>query len=298
MHIKYKFLLFVLVVMYGQSSAQYLPVVQQEGLWSSVRIHCNPTGSSFSSVYFKFDGDTAIDQITYKKYIFSEDSDQQNWFLWGFFREDTISKKVYYRPVLPDNEGLVYDFGVSPGDKVVIENFGYTSGAIQLSVLQVDTVFWGGVARKQILLIDSISFQTEIWVEGIGSLFGLLNAGVSFQGAACGGEALLCYSENNNLVYHDPAYSVCFFEYTSVPEEPESKSLILSPNPVTDFAEFNLPDADVWVLRIYSLSGDCVFSKEFSGKHYPANLANLAKGYYIGTINSVHKSMHFSFIRQ
>ena len=50
-------------------------IVREDGLWSTLEIHCMPNGNNFSTYFIKFMGDTVIDDLQYKKAWYSQDED-------------------------------------------------------------------------------------------------------------------------------------------------------------------------------------------------------------------------------
>ena len=42
-------------------------IVNEEGLWSTLELHCLPTGNNYTTYFIKLEGDTIIDGFTYKE---------------------------------------------------------------------------------------------------------------------------------------------------------------------------------------------------------------------------------------
>jgi hypothetical protein len=84
-------------------------IVDENRLWSTLEIHCLPNGNNYSTYYIKFEEDTLIDGLSYKRMWHCNEESQLNWMLYGFIREDE-NKRIYIRP--PGYiEGMIYDFG-------------------------------------------------------------------------------------------------------------------------------------------------------------------------------------------
>ena len=66
----------------------------EDKLWSNTSIGTSD-GSEHQSYWVKFQGDTLINNLEYKKVMRSDDSLHSNWDVKGFIREDVASQKVY-----------------------------------------------------------------------------------------------------------------------------------------------------------------------------------------------------------
>ncbi len=286
------------LLLMSNTKAQFLPMIKTDRWWSSLEVHCNPTGSSFSSNYYKFQGDTILNGLTYSCYYYSSNSEMQDWELYGFFREDTLTGQCWYRTLFPEIEGLVYDFGLSLGEKAYVENNNFLGVPFELYVVEVDSIMLDNQFRKRIVLMDSVSWQTETWVEGIGSLWGFHNAGIAHQSGACGGELLLCFNQSGQVIYHDPAYNECFFEYTSLNEPNKLANLHVYPNPATEILHIETDGTSGNELKIYNSQGKCVHQGTYSEIPIQIPIGALPVGLYHGRLTTSLTSLGFSFLKK
>ncbi len=98
-----KILFFILSVMssaviHGQS---YFPLVDSSKKWSEMTCGVdawNISPANCETSFFKFSGDTVINNITYFK-AYKSDTLEQSWEIQGFIRENA-EKKVYFRNLL------------------------------------------------------------------------------------------------------------------------------------------------------------------------------------------------------
>ncbi|MDZ7775539.1 MAG: T9SS type A sorting domain-containing protein [Bacteroidales bacterium] len=119
----------------------------------------------------------------------------------GYLREDTTSQKVYFYDLYEDEEGLLYDFSISEGDTVLVQNYFVDFEDVSMVCNDIDTTVIDGEPRKV------FSFYYDTWIEGIGSLHGLLySAHGSLPG---GGHELTCCFKNGELVYDNDTYNSC-----------------------------------------------------------------------------------------
>jgi hypothetical protein len=146
--------------------------------------------------------------------------------------------------------------------------------------------------------MDSVSWQTETWVEGVGSLWGFHNAGIAHQSGACGGEALLCFTLDNQLIYHDPAYNECFFEYTGISKPTSGSSIRVYPNPVQDVLTINATTSGSYEFRLFDAQGTCLQHTTFTGSSFQIQLNGLSAGLYHLQLTTHSGTQRFSFIKK
>jgi hypothetical protein len=243
--------------------------------------------------YVKFDQDTVIDLVSYKKILRSDDVDAEEFTCIGFAREDLDNHKVYYRNMEGD-EGCVYDFSAEQGDTLtdLFNPFHPTLYYEEYDVL-VDSVYEimiDGSPRKVfelIALLDGyIIGDVENIIEGIGSEFGVLETGYGYSGVVGWHLRNLCYWENDELIYHDAEYDYCFFDDASMLNEAQSNDLNVFPNPSDDIIHFQLSKkaASPVSLSIYSLQGKLLFNETGNFEHYTINASDFSAGMFIYTL--------------
>ncbi|NOX47336.1 MAG: T9SS type A sorting domain-containing protein [Chlorobi bacterium] len=215
--------IFVLAGLFFSANAQDgLQIVDPGKMWSYMEYTNFPPWYK-KTYYHKFMGDTVIDQLTYVKVWQSEDENYQSWTPNGYIRSDE-NGDVY---CLSNNfyGGLIYRFDVQVGDTFTIYN--PSSWQFQVEVLSVDSVFVSplGQYRKRIVLTaPEVGWATEeSWIEGIGSMAGILNSG--FQAVPLTGSwyDMLCEWQDGTKVFSNPDWPYCFMTTVSTPETPENK---------------------------------------------------------------------------
>jgi hypothetical protein len=174
---------------------------------------------------FKIQGDSVVDGTAYSKIWVSMDSLVSLQFM-GLLREaDNI---VYY--MQPNfTEGVLYNFNLQVGETALVRNFFCYEYDIPVTVIALDTVEYFGVERRQWLLQNEEFYET--WVEGIGSLSGPLYT--MFEACiVCPMWELLCYHENDILLYQKPFATTCYGTSVGIEEPTAVNPVIISPNPV------------------------------------------------------------------
>ncbi len=253
-------------------------IVNEEGLWSNLTIHCVPAGNEYSTYNIKFLGDTIIDNYAYQKIWRCNEENLLDWTFYGFIRENE-NHQVFLKA--PDYlEGLIYDFGVIEGDSIQALNVFLSSNILNFVVLQVDSVLLLDRYRKRISLYEYMNDKEEIWVEGLGSYYGILNSCNNAYGGLCGGSEALCYKESNDLVYQNPEFETCYYAVTVGVNTQKNASFQVYPNPAKDFVALDFPsNGERWV-EIWDFSGKKVLNNLFFQKNILLNLQEVDNGIY------------------
>jgi hypothetical protein len=243
-----------------------------------------------STAYHFFDGDTVVGDKTYKKLYEYTDEQHINATLRGFMREE--NKKTYF----VDNrftpnfllENILYDFSLEQGD--VFEKVWQAAdfhGNIYRDTMyfQVkscdDTIINGALKKRMVLTIhEDYDWTVDTVIENIGSLQGLLYPTYYMSVGAF--HELLCYSDNNELIYRNLNRSKCYYgspgELTDIPEIEENNFFIF-PNPVTE--SIVLPELWTFVqIELYNLSGQKIYSEKLKPNQNKIAVGFLRNGTY------------------
>ena len=198
----------MVLLLTGSLSVHTQEIVDNEKLWSILTGHCQPEHTTYTTSFFKFDNDTIIDGKLYKMVFISEDEFHEEWFFNGsFVREE--NKKVYYREYYGE-EGLIYDFNLQLGDTAVVNN-PRAASEVTLTLTEIDSVETADGYRERWKLTNDEFEIPEYWIEGIGSMAGVINSTTEIFGGLCGTYILLCEEENENTVYQNPQYESCYY---------------------------------------------------------------------------------------
>lgn len=217
--------------------------------------------------YVKFSGDTTIDQLNYLKIWETDEEDDTNWYQRGFIRSDT-NGDIYMRNLI-DNEGLVYKFDVNPGDTFSISNpFHYYDFVAEVE--EVDQVYIepANEYRKRIKIIDyegNSWGEEEYWIEGIGSMAGIITSGFHLYSLTGGVHDALCQWQNNSLVYSNPGFSFCFHTVSTPENYKEQISISIIPNPLVKKSQIvvgGLTNANFRIV-INDIYGNIIYDNNF-----------------------------------
>lgn len=233
-----------------------------------------------TEIYF-IDGTTSFNNYEYQIIWVSYDSLNSRTYQ-GLLREE--EDKVFYVP--PNStEGLLYDFGLQAGDSVYVRNMFCGDLDVPLSVFNVDTVEYYGVSRKRWFL-SQYGYVNDVWLEGIGSLFGPIHTAYSYC-IACPVWDLLCYHESGELFYRMPYAESCFEPTVSLDEKTNEKATI-TPNPVNRGQPFRIVlKKNAEQVSIFNASGVPVETFDVAGRdHLEIKTASYPAGLYLVKILS------------
>ncbi|MCF8369066.1 MAG: T9SS type A sorting domain-containing protein [Bacteroidales bacterium] len=278
---------FVSLHVFGQPNY----IVRGDAIWSTLETHCMPGGNNYSTYHIKFSGDTLIEDLSYTQILRCDEEGQTAWELYGFIREDSDGR-VFLRPA-DYMEGLIYDFGVEVGDSVRAKNIYLNSDTLHYIVTNIDYVELAGEYKKRISLYEYINEKEEIWIEGLGSYFGILNSCNNSYGGLCGNYEALCFEENGILIYQHPDYSVCHFEATvGTGEQAYNQSEVsVYPNPAKDFLHIDFSE-DINInngvsIKLLKINGEKILQKNLANSKNVVYLHSVDAGIYLLKIDNI-----------
>lgn len=265
-------------------------------------------------------GDTSINGINYRII--------DNFEIWanfipcrfGYMREDTASRKVYFMPNDLSPEILMYDFALNQGDQIQLD-FTPFSGVHPAGVYYVDTIFLVNTTAgsRNLFQLRSVSFPFTDpiqWIEGVGSPSGLAylltstSFGGLFMNTGCNdgvyrgdSHLLVCQEQAGSRTYFDScahAYAFnnfcfyygdsCYFYNVcgSLEEVGSPFKMRTSPNPFVDgfSIDFESPIQISGVFHVSDLHGKLIFVQESANlivghNEIPIYIPNLPSGNYI-----------------
>ena len=253
-------------------SQDYYPLIQENRTWNVISVALvgpYPWDTTYSTLTYKFFGDTTIDSHTYLKLYESNEENPTNWNLWCYMRDD--NKKIWYRRDSDDDEILMYDFTANQGDTLSV---GLQAPYEPLIVDSIGVVEINDTER--IIYYLSNYEYSETWIDGIGS-----NKGICWSGSALivgGWYRFLCMSENGELIYMNPNYESCYL----ITEINEIKNPIIQiyPNPSKEFIRIeNNQNAEIKSITLININGQ--ITKQFDSKKTYLDISEITSGLYI-----------------
>lgn len=234
--------------------------------------------------------DSIVLDTVYKKLISTRflSNDTSDFFV-GLIREDTIEQKIFFRK--PGGiERLIYDFSVSKGD--TIKDFRYHDCGVcekHAIVDSLDTIVdLNEIERQRFFIRDYYGLET--WIEGIGSLNGLVD--LQHIDETPNFEGLVCYWSAENLVFekeNNQFGCIYYTNITSLVEILSSCELVVFPNPACDIINISSKNL-IKSIKLINLSGQKIFEIYPNSMNYVLDISEFKKGIFILITDSLrHK---------
>jgi hypothetical protein len=287
----------IMVACISVRAQQYYPLVETGKIWSTgFRVGYPPY--SQHTDFIKFEGDTVINGLTYRKIMITPDSLLTGWALWSYIREDG-SHKVYHYNSWQGMEFLLYDFDVVVGDTVMVNQS--PSGLLLDSVYTM--TMENGELRTAYRWMD-LNIPTgypplfETWVQGVGSFLGVLQSGMA---TAVGGYSYnLCMHENDTLIYQREGNNSCtvitsVFTAEFLPE----LSIRQTGGDGRFVINFSQPGMSPVTMKIADLMGKTVYSMKASSTFETVvDLSAQPAGLYILNLSNDQINLSRKFFRR
>jgi len=196
-------------------------------------------------------GDTILDGIDYKKLYITQDTTLTNWGYYGGIRE--TNDKVYLFNNDDDSATILYDFSLSPGDMFTTYYNGNSNCQVFLELQSIDTItILNGEQRRR------FNFGSESWIEGIGSLHGLIYVGVFWCEIDLYFDLSCCFL-NDEQIYQSYAES-CIVYTVGINENETETTHSLFPNPFSNscILKFNYIDSQEYKLQIINQNAQII----------------------------------------
>jgi hypothetical protein len=252
-------------------------LLETNKMWNVVE--CSNFGACYT-VSFKFEGDTILHGITYKKLLESLDAPSDTWTFHSALREDETGK-VFKNWGWNTEERLFYDFGLEQGD-VFYFRLPHYSDSIPMQVTGVDSVtLLNGEKRKRITLDDNAYY--EQWIEGTGSTNGVAFVAYGWWGIIDLDYDLNCYFEDDELMYKHGSYETCWYTTVGIDDHLADPAWMASPNPFDNTFSIQ-PNTNVdqgIEIRISTLQGAVLETHFYKGGDKIIAGKNLEKGFYL-----------------
>jgi hypothetical protein len=280
---------FLAILIPGSCFSQYIPLLKNNASWHVY--HWFESGWNETQ---QLTGDTVINNLSYK--ILSSNSSGQGPF---FLREDTATKKIYQ--FLNSTEFLLYDFSLPIGSIFIYNNPQTPSWTPHLRLDSVtstiDPLFFNQATDWTTIVPLRVYYFTDtepgavyqiLWVEGLGSLSGLLLPANSWGGGALG-ETLLCHNSIPDTI----DYHFVFWEEPNPCEgpimsldNPERNQCKIYPVPATSTVTIEMDQSVTGniTVRISDILGNPVKTMVTDSRKLIIDVEDLSEGIYFITL--------------
>jgi len=276
------FILLAILILATQSVfSQGLNLLNSGNVWHEiVRTSQDFDCCTYTNSY-KFSGDTVIQSVAYKKLLESQDSIPSNWRTIGYARED-LEKGIYLGHVSSRwNEYLLYSYNLELNDTVkVVDIIGFKDSSYYV-VSNIENVLINGSSRKKYLLVyPEYSNFTETWIEGIGSLGGILRTGFY---CLCKTNTLLCCTKGDELIYKNPEYDRCYYSVNPTVEINafESRQFKVIQGFSNQQVTLQFPDKKQRKISVFNSAGVLIDAFNASETEENLNISNYQSGLYL-----------------
>lgn len=307
-----KFLLTLALFFYltiNSGAQAYQPFPTGSATWEVLRCFYFYPSGWYDKYTFTMDGtDTLNNGESFKKIFVTNhhlpgtvhDSIYPTEFFGGL-RE--VDKQIFIYQVWASTDTsvqLVYDFNnTDVGDTIYTNVLSGNPNLLGHLVTETDSVLVGTQFHKRLLLQDlENSYNTEYWIEGVGSSWGLPFS--SFWSITDNSYDLSCFYENQEVKYQNPSptFGFCTPPFptitcelvSGITSEQGSKQNLFSvhPNPASDELTLiiNDPDFREMSLNIYAVTGVLVRSLTVNQSQLQINVGDLNNGIYFVVLQS------------
>ena len=165
---------------YNQGDCEELNAAAQATTWYGIKyIHEYPQTNNkpfITSIIYKLNGDTLINEVQYKKLLFTNKHDNLEDTYRGAIRQSEDRQEVYYIPSGIDKEYLLYNFDVEQGDTVYAYAGFYDASCVEMIEYEQHQSITPAWIVQDIQVIDgrkhiTVQQDTHVveWIEGIGT---------------------------------------------------------------------------------------------------------------------------------
>lgn len=167
------FLSTLLALAFGAKAQPYQPFLTPDKTWDVIYDDAGGIISPDYGIRYFLDGDTSWGGQTFWRLagrrfevanIFGPAWVLQTPYLYGWLREDTAARQVFFRDAADApffEERKIYDFGLAPGDSIAYFNLNFT----------LDSIAWIALAdgeQRRIFYFSPEGFWPNYYIEGIG----------------------------------------------------------------------------------------------------------------------------------
>jgi len=214
---------------------------------------------------------------------------------YGYYREDTLTKKIYERWGEEYPEFILYDFSLQEGDSIGYNWSGihwfYIDSLRNINIFDIDRKIWYFKSKNQY----NQEYVYPIWIEGIGSLAGIMYP-ASEASLEWGWNGLItCIFYNDNLIFQSNYGEMygCSFEYVDINEISEN-NISFYPNPITNVSvlKFLNKNNELFFLEIYDITGELVYRDEINSNQFQISKCNFLNGIYLYQLKTNNKIIY------
>jgi len=247
------------------STHPHIPFPTKNAMWTEMYYNPWPDESAKFHCFALKNSDTIINGNLYHKLYHSEDTIFTEDKLCGGIREENGVIYYYSINTLPYNlmemqnntEVKLFNSNFELGDTLRLQD----KYLVDFDMVIKDT--YDLSLNNSVRRCYQLSFSFYTWIEGIGTTMGLL-FGFGLIPSDGVWNDLICFKQNDTIVYHNNQYASCYYTNTLIKGTKVQNQVIIKPNPVVDNAEITFAP-DYKKLEIISPLGQVVKNINVTG---------------------------------
>lgn len=268
------------------------PIVDTNKIWSVITSYASPNGGwGVGTSSYKLAADSIINEQKYFKVYEKRDTLDTPWiFNKVLLRQDSL--KVYIKQE-SGAERLLYDFSLQVDDIIMQSNMFFNEQ--EWYVKEVTYAMMDGKMRKIIILDSEFGWEKDVWIQGIGSMFGILTPGNLVYDLET---KMLCVHKNDQLIYSNSEFDGCYIRIVGIEDQIADNDINIYPNPVSDKLHINFENepAKKAEIRIYSCQGRLIKTKAVGeNSQIDIDFSQFKSGLYLMHYSNVNGNV---FIKQ
>jgi hypothetical protein len=266
-------------------------LVDTNKVWSILSGSYTPGGSSSGSKFYKLSGDSVINSLKYNKIYICSDSAQLKWDIsQQLIRES--NGKVYKREY-GGNDVLIYDFNLKLKDTISLGNmFEQFKNWV---VDSIDSIKLRNTYYKRIFLGLSgcDGCPKDIWISGIGSLYGILYSGNLTPDFSTD---LLCVKDKNGYLFMNSNFNSCYQAFVGINNISVIEDIQLYPTLIKN--NFTIKTKlNSYNVLVFNTIGTIIYQKRHIGET-EINCSGFISGVYLVKIMYENKQFTKKVIKQ
>jgi len=259
----------------GPNLAHFTPIAEECAFWNYYSDYFGGSSQIRTGSKVFLNSHTYI-ELLYRTYFNNQLSSDT---LIGYFRNDTIGRKVYFTTQPGSAESILYDFTLTDSSQIYGSTYYYT--------ISVDTISIGGLSRSKWLeeIVypgPSADFEYYRYMEGIGAINDLF-----FDPEGQGGCPSACvisltsFCVCGQTLYPDTATGQCQL-LTGINNIPLSSTIHLYPNPTTDQIHLSISEmtGPNYQLILTGILGQEVYISPVIQSETTFDISSLSQGMY------------------
>ncbi len=279
--------------------------LDQSSKWTESSGFCGFDGTCTTTDYMiTMNGDTVVNGKTYFK---TQETGTVT--IYDLMGDSILSVEPFSIPshLIREEQSKFYRYDADLSDDILFADFNLEVGDTAVStgcnslriVDHIDTIYLGNIPRKHFFFSPDSGFISASLIEGVGSTKGLYQSPCAEVGIEFG-SALLCYSQNGNLMQVDTAAD-CSQSVSVFPNSSSISKFTLSPNPAKDYLNIIATSTISPVeydIKLFDLRGKLlmhhIIEDTFIGS---VDISKLTTGLYIVVIFEGQKMFSYKVIK-